>query len=109
VRAKETAELICSIWKGKAPTPNAHLAAGAAIPAFKSVVVAHKDKKSILIIGHMPDLAHFASAVTSDPWLLDDARMEPAAIWALDAGPFETRWGQGKFLWQRNLSDWKKL
>lgn len=108
IRAKQTAEMICSSL-GKTPLKDPRLASGASIADYKQVINDHKKAMSILIIGHMPDLAHFASAVTSDPWLLDDPDMNTAAIWALDPGSFTERWGNGKFLWKRNLPDWKKL
>ncbi len=108
IRAKQTADIVSAIFTAK-PQMNPLLAAGASVTTLKTVVNSCIEKASLLIIGHMPDLAHFASAITSDPWLLDDARMDPAAIWALNPGSLENRWGEGKFIWQRNLADWKKI
>ncbi len=107
-RAMQTAELIGTILNGTKSEVNSMLAAGASVTTLKMIVKPFLDQSSLLIIGHMPDLAHFASAITSDPWLLDEGHMDPATIWALDPGPIESKWGAGKFIWQKNLPDWKR-
>jgi phosphohistidine phosphatase SixA len=108
-RAQETASILCSIFPDKTPVVRTPLAAGASISALRAEVVGEKDQPSLLIIGHMPDLAQFASGIVGDPWLMEEGHMDPGAVWALDPGDLASGWGKGKFLWRRNLEDWNQV
>jgi phosphohistidine phosphatase SixA len=109
VRARQTAELICTLWPEKKPIINPTLASGVATGKMRSEVIPYLNRSSLLVVGHIPDVSHFASNIVGDPWLLEESNMEPAAIWAMNPGDLEKSWGKGSFLWRRNLADWKKV
>ncbi len=107
IRAKTTAELLTNALGWKKPLVDPRLAAGAYAEAIRQTAVERSEQAALLIVGHMPELAVFASRVTLEPRLLDTGLL-PADIVAIEVKePHE--WGTGKMLWWRTLNDWKKV
>ncbi len=108
LRAKETANLVSKVLDLSAPIVKADLASGASMDTLKKLVLSHTTPAPVLYVGHMPELALFGSRMTFEPKLLDGG-LEPADILAVETGPLEKNWGEGKILWWRKISDWKEV
>jgi phosphohistidine phosphatase len=108
LRAKETAEMFCKQLGLQPPQVVRELSSGANNETLRRVVTIHKASMPMLIVGHMPEIAIFGSRITTEPSVMDKG-LQPADILALDAGPLDQKWGEGKVLWWRTMSDWKKL
>ncbi len=106
-RAKHTAELVATAI-GSSAQLNDELASGTPLETMRSVVVSHLSVPSLLIIGHMPEIAIFGSRITTEPKIMGDG-LEPADMVAIDPGALDQSWGEGRMLWWRKISDWKKL
>jgi phosphohistidine phosphatase len=108
VRARTTAELLTTALRWEKPRVDERLASGAYAEAIRQTILDQKTAGPLLIVGHMPELAVFASRVTLDAKLLDTGLL-PADIVAIETGDLAAGWGAGKMLWWRKLSDWKKV
>ena len=107
-RAKETADRIADNQPGLHSVVVQELTPGAAAQTIRQVVLRYRDRARVLIVGHMPDLVLFASNLTGDPGLMNQA-FRPGEVWALESGAIEKGWGTGKILWQRELPEWQRL
>lgn len=107
VRARSTADLLTQALNWPKPVVENRLASGAYAEAIRQTILDQKSSDPLLVVGHMPELAVFASRVTLDAKLLDTGLL-PADIVAIETGDL-SNWGQGKLLWWRKLSDWKKV
>ncbi len=107
-RARATAELLTEALGWEKPRVDERLASGAYAEAIRQTILDQKSSGPLLIVGHMPELAVFASRVTLDAKLLDTGLM-PADIVAIETGDLAGGWGVGKMIWWRKLSDWKKV
>jgi phosphohistidine phosphatase SixA len=108
VRARATANLLTQALGWAKPIVDERLASGAYAEAIRQTILDQKTASPLLIVGHMPELAVFASRVTLDAQLLDTGLL-PADIVAIETGDLLGGWGGGKVLWWRKLSDWKKI
>jgi phosphohistidine phosphatase len=107
VRARATAELVSKGLGLGQPVIDERLASGAYAEAIRQTILERASSAPLLIVGHMPELAVFASRVTLDAQLLDTGLL-PADIVAIETGDLHAGWGRGTMLWWRKLSDWKK-
>jgi phosphohistidine phosphatase len=106
VRATQTASFIHEQFPNLTPVVSAELISGMRTEQLRTLLLKHKDKSSVWIVGHMPDLAVVASRILLDPMLLD-RNMAPGEILALKVDSPEDMWGKGTLLWFRTLEDWK--
>jgi phosphohistidine phosphatase len=107
-RAHTTAALLTQGLGWEKPTVDPRLASGAFAEAIRQTILDQPPAEPLLIVGHMPELAVFASRVTLEAKLLDTGLL-PADIVAIDTGDLAAGWGNGKMLWWRKLADWKKV
>jgi len=107
-RARQTAHLVAEAFPGVKVEVVSALSSGAKADALKEVVLSNKDRAPFLMVGHNPDLSIFASRVTGIPALMDDASFRAGEMMALESGPLETSWMDGRLLWRRQLPEWDK-
>lgn len=105
-RAKETADIVSRVQEGIEPICKPELTSGVHGRVIKQVLLDFKDKDSILVVGHMPDLPLFAARLVPDPALLE-AGMKPGEIMAVRVPSLDGGWGEGELLWRKTLQDWK--
>lgn len=107
IRAKDTAIILCKVLGLPAPTLNTDLSSGVSVETLRKVAQ-FAIKNPVLLVGHNPEISHFGSKLTFEPKLLDGG-FDPAdmALITLD-GP-EIKWGEGKLVWWRRISDWKSV
>ncbi|OVE76541.1 hypothetical protein BVX98_05685 [bacterium F11] len=107
-RAKQTAEMMAQNGDGIPVNPQNELTAGVKPSKIREFLLNQNSVHSVLLVGHMPDLALFAGSVVPDAKLMASG-IRPGEIWAIETGDMGRGWGTGKLLWQRTLDDWKKL
>ena len=105
-RAQQTAIIVSKEVSLPAPIVCTELSAGAHNDAIRKTLMAYADKGSMLVVGHMPEIAIFGSRVTTEPSVMDKG-FEPAEILAMEVGTLD-KWGDGRVLWWRKPADWKK-
>jgi phosphohistidine phosphatase SixA len=96
-RALETAELVGEAFPGIEIKKVVQLQAGARVPTLKEILKKEIRDVPSLVVGHMPDLAVFASLLSGLPSFLEEG-MTPGEIVAIE---------DGKFLWRKKLEDWR--
>jgi phosphohistidine phosphatase len=106
-RAQQTAEIMAEAASLQ-PTSIPELAAGARADAIRGAATMSAWPEPVLVVGHMPDLALFASRVTGDASLLETV-LDTGEVVALDTGDWKNGWGKGKLLWRRKINEWSKL
>jgi phosphohistidine phosphatase len=104
IRAVQTADKMAALGSPK-PRPVSELASGAKAEAYRHVLITTRPEAPVLIIGHLPDIALFAARVVSDPSLVESG-MKPGEIVALESGPLEKKWGEGRILWRKRIEEW---
>lgn len=104
-RARQTAQKMSELNEGLRPIVRPELTSGARTGVIRKVLESVKNKTSVLIVGHMPDLAVFAAGLASEPYLMEQGQ-RPGEIWAVETGAFQSGWGTGKILWKRKLEEW---
>lgn len=107
-RALETAQLLSPLSKGAALEVLPALSSGASSVSIRDVAQSFFGKGSLLIVGHMPDVAQFAARCVGDIYILEEG-FKPGEIMALETGPNQLVWGEAKILWRRKLDDWRNL
>jgi phosphohistidine phosphatase SixA len=105
-RTIQTANLLSKGLDLNPPIVCQELAAGAHYDQIRRVVRDHAEKASLLVVGHMPEIAIFGSRVTGDPMVIDRG-LEPAEILAIEITTLD-KWEGGRLLWWRKSADWKK-
>lgn len=106
-RAKQTGETVALGLSIPNVIVANELISGAHADAIRKTIFQHADKFPVLIVGHMPELAVFASKATFEASVLEKG-FEPGEMLALEAGPLQTEWGKSTVSWWRKTGDWKK-
>lgn len=96
-RALETAEIIGEAFPGIEIKKVVDLQAGARLPVLKLILSKNIQDIPSLVVGHMPDLAVFASYLSGLPSFLEEG-MTPGEIVAIEGE---------KLLWRKKLEDWR--
>lgn len=107
VRAKQTADVLEEAMNVKSVVCP-ELVSGSTLPTLKALIERFKSEPSILVVGHMPDLAVFGSRVATEPSVIERG-LQPGEMLALEADLSNAHWGQGRVLWYRSLDEWEKV
>jgi phosphohistidine phosphatase len=108
LRAKQTAEIVAKGLGLSAPVPKEEFSSGSPLETMRRAINANMAQAPLLIVGHMPEIAILGSRITTEPNVMGDG-LEPADVLAIDPGPLDKTWGDGKVLWWRKIKDWKKV
>lgn len=106
LRAQQTADAFCKILNLPPPVIRDELSSGTHNNVLRKIALEYMGQSPVMLVGHMPELATFGSRITFEPTVLDPG-LSPADILAIDPGPLEKEWGQGKLLWWRKIDDWQ--
>lgn len=99
-RAQDTAARVASALR-KTPEPVPSLAAGCTFRAYRDLLRQKSEAASVLVVGHMPEIAVAASHLSGEPSFLENG-LSPGEIVSIEAGED----GRGTLNWRRRLEDW---
>lgn len=107
VRARQTANVFEKDL-GIPLDPVEALSSGARHDAIRNSFRAFSTEESVWIIGHMPDLAVFASRATGQASFLENG-FRPGEMLALQADHLAETWGTGTVLFRRTIDEWRDV
>jgi phosphohistidine phosphatase len=107
-RTRQTADIINNHFTTLNPVVVQEFASGSSLSTLKAGVEKFKDKESLWVVGHMPDLAILGSRITTIA-SVGERSLSPGEILALEMDLVGKGWGDGKILWYRRLDEWAKL
>ncbi|MCG3205566.1 MAG: hypothetical protein KCHDKBKB_02288 [Elusimicrobia bacterium] len=107
-RAQDTALLLTRFLALPDPVFLPDLSSGVNYKTLMKVALDYIQKSSLLLVGHMPEIAIFGCRISGEPAVMDKG-LEPADVLAIRPAIVNNDWEDGEILWWRKLSDWKGL
>lgn len=104
-RATQTAEYL-SEGLSIPLEPAKGLSSGSRPDSIRDVFKSYQQKPSLLLVGHMPDIAVFTARAADEAKLLDRSYQPGEMIYLNVESP--EMWGKSKVVWTRTTEDWKK-